>query len=50
MAEIVDEITSFTRLFFVTFLGWLSNPLERLTDLQLRNERGHFESTAMDFF
>ena len=30
--------------FFVTFLGWLSDPLKWLSDLQIGDPKGHFES------
>ena len=30
--------------FFVPFLGWLNDPFEWLSDLQLGDEKGHFES------
>ena len=39
-----DVHSTLTRWFEVTFLGWLSDLLERLSDLQLGEGEGHFES------
>jgi len=35
--------------FFVIFWGWLSEPLKWLSDLQLGDKKGHFESPGNDF-
>ena len=34
----------------MTFLGWLSDPVKGLSDLQLGDEKGHFESPGKCIF
>ena len=38
-----------TRQFFVTFLGWLSDPFKGLSDLQLGDEKGTMNHLVVGF-